>query len=468
MIKSQLNNGTLGLSALAFLASTSLLSQNPPEKPNVLLIITDQQSSEAMSCNLGNKFINTPNMDYLAKHGISFTNAYCANPLSIPSRSSMFTGRYPHEVGIQSNDDRKISPADFPTLGTIFKDAGYETGYVGKWHLPYDARDPASHGFLYMKNIKNNGVDSVLPEAAINFLKIKRDKPFFFVASFVDPHNICQWARSEPLPDGEVGTPPAPEKCPPLRPNSKPSENETDIMQLLRRSFQASDMFPVSDFSDDKWRQYIWAYYRMIEKVDNEIGRILAVLRESGLDKNTIVVFLADHGDCQGAHRWNQKTVFFEEVSKVPFIISYPGLKPAKSDFLVQTGIDLMPTLCDLAGINLKRELPGISLKQILTAGVNPSQRDYIVVSDRLIQGDTIDGYKPVPEGRMLRNKRFKYWILNEGKQRETLYDLQNDPGEMINVAGDPKFRNDLDNCRKELTLWAEKYKDPYIQYLVK
>jgi choline-sulfatase len=270
------------------------------------------------------------------------------------------------------------------------------------------------------------------------------------------------------LPDGEVGTPPAPEKCPPLRPNSRPSENESDIMQLLRRSFQASDMFPVSGFSDDKWRQYIWAYYRMIEKVDNEIGRILAVLRESELDQNTIVVFLADHGDCQGAHRWNQKTVFFEEASKVPFIISYPGLKPAKSDFLVQTGIDLMPTLCDLAGIRVKMDLPGISLKQIVTAGVNPSQRDYIVVSDRLIQGDTIDGYKPVPEGRMLRNKRFKYWILNEGKLRETLYDLQNDPGEMINVAGDPKFRNDLDNCRQELTLWAEKYKDPYIKYLVK
>ena len=97
-------------------------------------------------------------MDYLARHGVSFSNAYCANPLSIPSRSSMFTGRYSHEVGIQFNDNnKKIDPAEFPSIGTIFTKAGYETGYVGKWPLPYDAKKPETHGFLYMKNIKNNG-----------------------------------------------------------------------------------------------------------------------------------------------------------------------------------------------------------------------------------------------------------------------------------------------------------------------
>jgi arylsulfatase A-like enzyme len=127
-----------------------------------------------------------------------------------------------------------------------------------------------------------------------------------------------------------------------------------------------------------------------------------------------------------------------------------------------------MPTLCDLAGIPLQKQTRGTSLKKMVTTGSVSADREYIVVSDKLIQGDTINGYKPEPEGRMLRNKRFKYWIYNEGNQRETLYDLQNDPGEMENLAEYPEFRNDLENCRKELVAWAEQYNDPYLKYLIK
>jgi arylsulfatase A-like enzyme len=267
-----------------------------------------------------------------------------------------------------------------------WKGSGYETGYAGKWHLPYDVKKPETHGFLHTGNIKNNG----------------------------------------------------------------------------RRSYQASAMFPVSGVSDDKWRQYAWAYYRMIEKTDAGIGSILDVLRESGLDRNTIVVLLSDHGDCQGAHHWNQKTVFFEEASKVPFIISHKAIKPGKSDYLVQTGIDLLPTLCDLAGISPGTSTQGTSLKELLLTGKPAIERDYIVVSDRLIQGDTIDGYKPGPNGRMLRTQRFKYWILDEGTNRETLYDLENDPGEMKNLANDPGFRTYLEECRKKYAEWALEYKDQF------
>ena len=458
----------LGCSVLAVLASSGSYAQKLPDKPNFLIIFTDELSSESMSYNIGNKYLNTPNLDNLAKHGISFTNAYCANPLSVPSRSSMLTGRYPHELGIQYNEEKRIDPKEFPSFGKVFDKAGYETGFVGKWHLPYDSKDEKSHGFHYMENIKSNGVDNLVPASAIKFLKAKRNKPFLLVASFINPHNICEWARGQKLPDGDIGKVPSADQCPPLRPNHAVSKNETDIMQMLRVSYQANPMFPVSGFSDKKWRQYIWAYYRMIEKVDGEIGKILNALRESGLDKNTIIIFLSDHGDCQGAHMWNQKTVFFEEAAKVPFIISYSGLTPRKSDYLVQTGIDLMPTLCDLAGISLNFQIPGISLKQIITTGSYAADREYIVVSDKPVQGETVNGYKPQPEGRMLRNKHFKYWIYNEGKQRETLYDLENDPGEMVNLAQDPKFKRELENCRKELAGWAEKHKDPFLEYLIK
>jgi len=463
-MNNKIANGLVGYSALALMMSTVAYAQKLPVKPNILLIITDQQSAESMSINIGHKYLNTPNMDQLAKHGVSFTNAYCANPLCIPSRSSMFTGRYPHELGIQANEDKKLNVAEFPTLGNLMTNAGYETGYVGKWHLPFVLKDTEKHGFSFMANNKGNGVDSLLPTSATRFLENKRSNPFFLVVSFINPHNICEWARGQKLPDGEIGTPPPADQCPPLRANHMPSKNETDIMQQIRSSYQTSNMFPVSGFGDEKWRQYIWSYYRLIEKTDKEIGKILTSLHESDLDENTVIIFLSDHGDCQGAHLWNQKTVLYEEASKVPMIISYKGLQPRKSDYLVQTGIDLMPTLCELAGIPLPEKTRGVSLKSIVNNDMIPVDRDYIVVSDKLEQGEAINGAKPEPEGRMLRNKRFTYWIYNEGVQHETLYDLKNDPGEMVNLANDPKYADELKKCRNDLAEWGIKYNDPYVR----
>jgi choline-sulfatase len=467
-MKNKIANGLVGYSALALLMSTGGFAQKLPARPNILLIITDQQSAESMSNNIGHKYLNTPNMDGLAEHGVSFTNAYCANPLCIPSRSSMFTGRYPHELGIQANENKKLDSVEFPTLGNLMTNGGYETGYVGKWHLPFNLKETAVHGFSFIANNKGNGVDSLLPASAIRFFGIKRSNPFFLVVSFINPHNICEWARGQKLPDGEIGTPPPADQCPPLRANHLPSKNETDIMQKIRSSYQSSNMFPVSGFGDEKWRQYIWSYYRLIEKTDGEIGKILTSLHETDFDKNTVIIFLSDHGDCQGAHLWNQKTVLYEEASKVPMIISYKGLQPRKSDYLVQTGIDLMPTLCELAGIPLPEKTRGVSLNSIINNDVIPVDRQYIVVSDKLEQGEAVDGSKPEPEGRMLRNKRFKYWIYTEGVQRETLYDLKNDPGEMVNLANEPKYTGDLKKCRYDLAEWGKKYNDPFLQFMIK
>lgn len=450
----------------AILAPSLSYSQKLPDKPNILLIMTDQQSAESLGSNIGGQYLKTPNMDYLVEHGVTFRNAYCANPLCVPSRSSMFTGRYPHELGIQTNDETLIDPVENPIMGSYFKNAGYSTGYFGKWHINYSQKNKGIHGFSEMAVIRMTSGDSLLPKAAVDFLDKRRTAPFFAVVSFCNPHNICEWARGDKLPDGEIGTPPSAELCPPLRSNYEPSKNETDIMKLMRISFQASKTFPVSGFSDEKWRQYRWAYYRMIEQVDGQIGMILKKLKESGLDENTIIVFLSDHGDCQGAHHWNQKTVFYEEAVKVPFIISYKGLKAVKSDHLIQSGIDLMPTLCDLANIPMPKNVRGESLKPYLI-GRPKKGRPFVVVEDKLAQGEPINGTKPIPEGRMLRNNRFKYWIYDIGQQRETLYDLQNDPGEMVNVASDPKYKTELINCRKQLFGWASEYKDPFIKNLI-
>lgn len=450
---------------ILFLSTSTIFAQ---QKPNVLFIMTDELSAETMSFNLGTKFLNTPNIDYLATHGVRFENAYCANPLCVPSRSSIFTGRYPHELGIQNNDDTLIDPIVFPSMGTIFKNAGYETGYIGKWHLPFDRNKVESHGFTYLPNKKGNGVDSILPNYAQHFFDTKRDKPFLLVVSFLNPHNICQWARGDDLPDGEIGNPPSLDELPPLRENALPSVNESAFMTIMRKSIQANPAFPVGEFTDKKWREYIWSYYRLVEKVDAEIGKLLSLMRQKGLDKNTLIVFTSDHGDMQGAHRWNQKTVFYEESTKIPFIMSYNNGMQLKSDVFVQSGIDVLPTICDFAGIPIPATSKGKSLAKAFYQLSQLPNREYIVVADKISQGEPINGVKINPEGRMLRNKQFKYWIYNYGNKSEVLYDIVNDPGEKVNLIDDPNYNNALKNCRAQLLNWAKENNDPFIKYLFK
>lgn len=431
------------------------------ERPNVLLIMTDQQSSESLSCRLGRRYLNTPHMDSLAAAGTFFSQAYCANPLCVPSRTSMFTGRYPVETGVQINDTTPIDCQRFPCLGTLFHKAGYQTAYFGKWHLPYREGQPETHGFQI---VRTRGLkDDAVAAAAAGFLRAERREPFLTVVSFVNPHNICQWARGEPLPDGEIGTPPPPEQCPPLRPNHAPQADEPDIMALMRRSYQSSPMFPVADFDAGKWRQYIWAYYRMIEKVDALIGQVLRALREAQCEERTLVVFLADHGDCQGAHGWNQKTVFYEEAARVPLIISWRGVTKSRvSDRLVHTGVDLIPTLCDFAGLRVPQGLPGLSLRATAEGDRTPDPRQYVVVSNKMVQGAPVEGRTPKPEGRMVRSRRYKYCTYSEGERPESLVDLANDPGEMRNLAGDARYRGVLEQHRAMLADWQRRTKDGF------
>jgi arylsulfatase A-like enzyme len=432
-------------------------------RPNILLIMTDQQFAESASFRIGTKYLRTPNMDSLAASGVTFTRAYCPNPLCVPSRASMFTGRYPTETGVMDNDDlRKVrpDPQRHPLLGTVFERAGYETGYFGKWHLPYPEKARSSHGFATLDTKVN---DPATAAHAAAFLQAKREAPFLAVASFLNPHNICEWARGQELPMGSVGAPPPPSECPPARPNLEPQKGEPDIVGLIRKSYQSAPMFPVGGFDEGKWRQYIWAYYRMIEKADAEIGKVLEALRQSGQEENTLVVFTADHGDCQGSHRWNQKTILYEEAARVPLVLCQKGVTRAGvSARLVQTGIDLMPTLTDWAGVPAPEGLPGLSLKDAALGRGGGESRKFVVVSNRMIQGAEVDGRVPKPEGRMLCGQRYKYTIYSEGRQPEALVDLENDPGEMRNLAGEARFRKALEEHRGMLAEWCRRTGDPF------
>ena len=341
-----------------------------------------------------------------------------------------------------------------------FRDGGYDTGYVGKWHMNFSEERNDIHGFDYTAVLKANGHDPERPAALRTFLERPRKKPFFLVASYNNPHNICEWARGDRLPDGDVGTPPAADGCPPLRANHAPPENETDIVALVRQSYHTNKQFPVGVFTDTQWRQYIWAYYRMTEMVDALIGELLDDLDRLGLTENTLIVFLSDHGDCQGAHRFNQKTMFYEESVRVPFIISWRGkLEASVSDYFVQTGIDLFPTLCDFAGVTPPPGLPGRSLKPIVEQREAPP-RDYIVCSNNLVQGVAVDGVKPTPHGRMVRSRRYKYCLYSQGERRESLFDIERDPGETRNIAAEPAQAEVLAAHREMLKRYAQAHGD--------
>jgi choline-sulfatase len=265
-------------------------------------------------------------MDSLAATGRVFSRAYCANPLCAPSRSSIFTGRYPTETRIETNgsaqvwanykvENNTVDVERFPLMGTIFKRAGYATGYFGKLHIPLP--EGARHGFDVMmeSSIPLKKDDNDVAGWAVDFIRAKRDKPFLGVVSFVNPHDICQWSQRQRLPNGNIGAPPPIDQCPPRLPNFAPPKGETDIMALMERSYHLSKTFPVGNYTEEQWRIHLWAYYRMTEKVDALIGRVLDALRESGLEDRTLVLLTADHGEMQGAHGWNEKTVFYEETA---------------------------------------------------------------------------------------------------------------------------------------------------------
>ena len=450
------------ISQAAFGSLLPSISSSSDKKPNILLIMTDQQSADAMSRRIGKRYLNTPAVDSIAAAGTFFTRAYCSNPLCIPSRTSLFSGLYPHQTKVQTNSDaKKFDPESARCMGAIFRDAGYDTALIGKWHIAFPEKDAAAHGFE-LTAIKNNGFDSEVAVRAEEFLRTKRTKPFLLVASFINPHNICEWARGDKLPDGEVGTPPALDQCPPLIENHPPMENEPDIVSLIRKSYQSAPMFPVGNFDAKKWREYRWAYYRMIEKVDALIGRVIQALRDSAEHDNTVIVFTSDHGDCQGAHGWNQKTVLFDEASRVPLVISAPGgSKGRVCDRLVNTGVDMIPSLCGVAGIPVPKNLPGLALMNGARL-IEKDPRNYLVVQNHMIQGEPIDGQKPEPNGRMIRSRTYKYCAYDMGQHRESLVDVESDPGEMVNLAGKKEYRSVLERHRQYLAEWCQKYSDPF------
>jgi len=198
------------------------------------------------------------------------------------------------------------------------------------------------------------------------------------------------------------------------------------------------------------WRLHRWLYCRLNEMVDRKIGIVLDALREAGLENNTLVVFTSDHGDLDGAHRLEHKTLLYEESVRVPFILSFEGRIPAgqvDNIHLVSNGLDLLPTLCDYAGIPVPEGLDGRSVRAVAEGReADPAWRDHVVAESR--------------NSRMVRTARYKYTVYDCGEHRETLVDMQTDPGEMKNLVSNAKLASTLDSHRRLLADWIDRTGD--------
>ncbi|MFC7624272.1 sulfatase [Microlunatus sp. GCM10028923] len=427
-------------------------------RPNVLVIMTDQQSATAMSC-AGNTELSTPAIDSLARAGVRFEQAYCTSPLCTPSRASMITGRLPSALGV--NDNLELVPESFPTdtLGRLFADAGYDCAYAGKWHVPgiphegarSDTEARSTSGFEEIFAGTHQG----LAQACAGYLSAaeRQDAPFLLVASFNEPHGICEWARSQAPPSGEVPDPDW-RDLPLLPPNFAAGTEEPEALRQVQQF--AWMVHPTQQWDEERWRRYRYAYQRLCERVDAEIATLLAGLDASGLRENTLIIFTSDHGDMQGAHRWNQKKVLYQEAAGVPFIVVPPGGENAgrTSGALVSVGLDLLPTLCDYAGIEPAGAAPGRSVRPLVEG--DPSARapwrEQVVVETEW----TFPGLMPPPAmstllARLVRTERYAYLCHSWGLHREQLFDLERDPGQLINLATSGRHQQVLNDHRHRL-----------------
>ena len=441
-----------GALALDRLSAGAQPQKSPGRRPNILIIIADQQHAGMLSC-AGNGHLKTPAMDGLAAAGARFELAYCTNPVCLPSRFGMMTGRMPSVCGIRSNSGSRgpIPEAILrQSMGWVFRNAGYETAYGGKVHLP-KGMSPKTMGFETISRDQR----WKLADACVEFVKGPHEKPFLLVASFINPHDICYMAINDhkecrvpaplveamKLPEGVSRQEFYEKHCPPLPANYEvpPAEPEAVTKLLQERPFKYHAR---ETWSKEKWRLHRWAYCRLTEVVDAQVGKVLQAVRDAGLEESTLIVFTSDHGDMDSAHRMEHKTVFYEEASRVPFIVSYKGVTQGgliDRKHLVSTGLDLIPTLCDYAGVAPPKALGGLSVRGLAEGRRPASWRKHLPVESQI--------------GRMVRTGRHKYCLYDSGRHAEQLVDLAKDPGEMVNLAEEPGQRDVLNEHRRLLGL---------------
>ena len=438
-----------------------------PKRPNIIFIITDQQSAHMMSCT-GNKWLKTPAMDYIAASGIRFERAYSTNPVCSPVRVSWMTGRFPDYFSTPGNAVRenggsmkiRTIPAEVERthIGAFLKRAGYELAYVGKTHLPAPL-SPKQLGFTFLTGDSREGG----ARACAEFIRQEHERPYYLVASLINPHDICYYAindyRFDPkagggrkggggeankalmeameMPAGASAEEFFAKHCPPLPANHQPQADEPAAVKKLIeiRAFKEKAR---RNYTERDWRLHRWAYHRLTERVDREIQIILDALKETGREDETVVILTSDHGDMDASHKMEHKTALYDEAARIPLLVMHKAVAPAgrvDETHLVSNGLDLLPTVCDYAGIpNAKADPRGRSLRPLIEGKPVKDWRATLGVESQI--------------GRMVVGDRVKYIRYDMGAEQEQLLDLRKDPGETRHFTNDPAYADILKRLR--------------------
>lgn len=435
------------------------------QSPNFLIIQCDHLTQRVVGA-YGAAPTCTPPVDRIAARGVVFANAYVGCPLSQPSRAALWSGLMPHQTNVRSNSDIHINPPlpdTIPTLGSLLSGHGYEAVHFGKTHdmgalRGFRHKEPIAKPFTDPEFPVNN--DSFLDvgtcEDAVAYLSNPHKEPFICIADFQNPHNICGYVGEN---KGEHIDKPVSEPLPDLPANFEVENWKNLPLPIQYICCSHRRMMQAAHWNEENYRHYMAAFQHYTRMVAKQIDSVLQALYSTPAGQNTIVIILADHGDGMGSHRMVTKQVsFYEEMTNVPFIIAGPGIQPRQKpvdELLTQPTLDLLPTLCDLAGIQVPPGKPGISLAPFLKGGKQEKQHPYVV-------SEWHSEYEvTVSPGRMIRTPKYKYTHYLEGNGEE-LYDLQTDKGEKHNLAHDPRYAGILTEHRALLDDYIYRTHDDY------
>ncbi len=400
-------------------------------QPNVLILIADQWREQAFGYT-GNPDVKTPNIDRLAGESVDFKNAVAGVPVCCPTRASLFTGQYATTHGVFLNDV-PLAP-DAKSLAKAMKGAGYDTGYVGKWHLNGDGRSAfipkeRRQGFDYWKvlecthdynnsfyygdtpeKLKWEGYDAIAQTRDVQkYLQARstNDAPFLFVLAWGPPHNPYE---------------------------SAPAKYKAmyDPAKLTLRGNVPAESAVAA-------RKDLAGYYAHCTALDDCVGDLLKTLRDSGLDKDTIVIFTADHGDMLGSHGQIRKQRPWDESIRIPFLLRWPAKLPARKVDAVIDSEDVMPTLLGLCQVTKPDSVEGLDYSRFLFgSGKNPSDGAALISCVAPFGEWTRKGGGR--EMRGIRTPRFTY--VRDLNGPWLLYDDESDPLQMTNVVNHANMAN--------------------------
>lgn len=390
--------------------------------PNIVFVHADQMRHDAISA-CGNPHVQTPNIDRILADGALFTLSHSANPVCCPARASWYTGRMSTEHGVVNNSLPLLE--SIPDLGQWMGARGYACYYTGKWHIPNRRVDKS---FTLLPGGSGHGErgDTGVASAAAGFLShYDGDKPFFLNVGFLNPHDCCflTFAPKNPcIKFGIAGL---------LRDELPPAPGAFDVEAGMKSS-------EGGQWDATKVRLYNYYYYRMVEMVDAEVGRIYTALQDSPHARSTLFIFTADHGEMGGSHAQFKKGVFYDSALRVPLACVFPGRVAGgrRDDKHLVSGVDIPATILDYAGVEpMPRMTIAKSLRPLLE-GTDGQWRDCVVAESTFSR-------KPY---RAVRTKDFKAILYPDGNT--ALYNMPEDPWETKNLAANPAHAETLENLR--------------------